>query len=176
MKNGLVSLISDSTTPNMVRATALTLLRNYPSPSSLATLQKTMFDVDPLIRLTTLNALQILPPNERFTLAKHMLNDPVKAVRIEAAHTLLDIADARLSGFDRNMLNDGINEYLQAQIYNADHPAANLNMGAVYAIQGRFSEAESAYQRAINIEPGYVFAYINLADLYRQQGKEEKGN
>jgi tetratricopeptide (TPR) repeat protein len=174
-QDGLVALVSDSTTPNIVRATALTLLRNYPSPASVETLQKTMFDVDPLIRLTTLNALQILPPNERFTVAKHMLRDPVKAVRIEAAHTLLDIADARLSGSDRNMLNEGINEYLQAQIYNADHPAANLNMGAVYVNQGKFSAAESAYQRAIDIEPGYVFAYVNLADLYRQQGKEEEG-
>ncbi len=39
-------------------------------------------------------------------------------------------------------------------------------LGVLDRLQGRFTEAEKAYRRAIELEPGYAPAYYNLAVLY----------
>ncbi len=39
-------------------------------------------------------------------------------------------------------------------------------LGVLDRQQGRFAEAEQAYRRAIEVEPGYAAAYYNLAVLY----------
>ena len=39
-------------------------------------------------------------------------------------------------------------------------------LGVLHGRHGRFAEAEAAYQRAIEVEPGFAAAYYNLAILY----------
>ena len=39
-------------------------------------------------------------------------------------------------------------------------------LGVLHRQQGRFADAEQAYQRAIELEPGYALPYYNLAMLY----------
>ena len=39
-------------------------------------------------------------------------------------------------------------------------------LGVLHAQQGRFVEAEEAYQRAIKVEPGFAAAYYNLGIIY----------
>ena len=41
--------------------------------------------------------------------------------------------------------------------------------------QGRPDEAIALYQRALTRDPRFVGAYINLADVYRVQGRESEG-
>ena len=41
--------------------------------------------------------------------------------------------------------------------------------------QGRPEEAIAAYERALSLDPRFVGAYVNLADAYRQQGREADG-
>ena len=44
-------------------------------------------------------------------------------------------------------------------------------IGAYYAEQRRFPEAEQAYLATIETDPKYYDAYSNLGDIYREQGK-----
>jgi len=44
-------------------------------------------------------------------------------------------------------------------------------IGAYYAEQRRFSEAERAYLATLEIDPKYYDAHTNLGDVYREQGK-----
>ncbi len=39
-------------------------------------------------------------------------------------------------------------------------------LGVLHSQQGRFAEAEAAYQRAIEVEPGFAAAYYNLGIVY----------
>jgi Flp pilus assembly protein TadD len=66
-----------------------------------------------------------------------------------------------------------VEEYRAAQGFNADRAEAWLNLGALEARLGRFDRAEAAYERAIQLQPAFMPAYVNLADLYRGQGREE---
>jgi tetratricopeptide (TPR) repeat protein len=43
------------------------------------------------------------------------------------------------------------------------------------ARQGRPEEAIAAFERALARDPRYAGAYINLADAYRQQGRDAEG-
>ena len=50
-------------------------------------------------------------------------------------------------------------------------PFLHNYIGAYYAEQRRFPEAERAYLAAINIDAKYYDSHSNLADIYREQGK-----
>jgi Flp pilus assembly protein TadD len=161
--------------PPMVKATALSLLRVYPDPSARELIQTNLYDKDPLIRLAALTALENFSLDERFLLAKNLLEDPVKSVRTQAAYLLSEVAQADMTAFDRAALNKALAEYTEAQLFNADQPSALVNLGVLYTRQEKFTEAELAYRKAIEKAPAFVYAYVNLSDLYRQQGKDQSG-
>jgi tetratricopeptide (TPR) repeat protein len=66
-------------------------------------------------------------------------------------------------------------EYMGYLKLNADWPAENVNLGNLYLRQGNIKAAISAYQRALALDPRFVGAYVNLADAYRQQGRDDEG-
>jgi Tfp pilus assembly protein PilF len=66
-------------------------------------------------------------------------------------------------------------EYLDYLKLNADWPAENVNLGNLYLRQHNVDAAITAYERAIALDPRFVGAYVNLADAYRQQGRDDEG-
>jgi tetratricopeptide (TPR) repeat protein len=50
-------------------------------------------------------------------------------------------------------------------------PFLHNYIGAYYADQHKFAEAEQAYLATIKIDPKYYDAHSNLGDIYREQGK-----
>ena len=66
----------------------------------------------------------------------------------------------------------GAAEYESAQLYNADRPEALASIGNFYARQGRFDEAHTQLQAAIDLDPEFVPAYVNLADVLRARGRD----
>jgi Flp pilus assembly protein TadD len=113
-----------------------------------------------------------LPANLQFRLAGHLLDDPVRAVRIEAGRLLAAAPDTALGAAERARLSDAIDEYIDSQLLNADRPQAQVNLGNLYTRMGRVAEAEAAYRQALALDERFVPAYVNLADLYRQTGRE----
>jgi tetratricopeptide (TPR) repeat protein len=70
-------------------------------------------------------------------------------------------------------LEQVIAEYRQAQGFNNDRAEAHVNLGALDARLGRLAAAEAAYRTAVRLQPAFIPAYLNLADLYRQRGRED---
>src|SRR5207344_3389918 len=66
-------------------------------------------------------------------------------------------------------------EFIAAQRLNADRPEARSALGNFLARRGLRAEAETEYKAALRLSPPYAPAAINLADLYRQMGRDGDG-
>lgn len=171
----LINIINDDLIPNMVKATALSILARYPEEQTTRILKDALFDKDPLIRMTAVSSLNFLDINNRFVLAKHLLQDSVKAVRLRATNTLSETPRNMMTNFDIAVFETALSEYVETQLFNADRPSAYVDLGVVNLNRGNPRDAEEAYKKAIALEPAYAYSYINLADLYRQQGRDVEG-
>jgi len=171
----LIEIIQNDSLSNLVKATALSVLGQYPVDGTIEIFQDALSNKDPLIRMTAVSSLDFLPVQNRFELAKHLLQDPVKSVRLRAIYTLSQTPRNIMTNFDIAILETAISEYVESQLFNADRPSAYVDLGVVYLNQGNQREAEEAYRKAIEVEPAYAYSYINLADLYRQQGRDVEG-
>ncbi|MBP7981741.1 MAG: ammonia-forming cytochrome c nitrite reductase subunit c552 [Arenimonas sp.] len=157
--------------PGIARAGALELLAGYPTPMSAFAAEKALSDADPLVRRAAVSALQNLPPERRLPLLAPLLNDPVRTVRMEAASALADGMQGADAEQQRAFVK-AAGEFEAAQRFNADTPEARSALGSFYARQGRLAEGEARLQSALKLEPRFVPAYVNLADLYRVMGRD----
>jgi Tfp pilus assembly protein PilF len=171
----LINLAGDSSLAPMIRATAIHLFRNYNDPSILKSLPEFLNDPDPLIRFSSVNTLNIADENTLVEFVMPRLTDSVYMIRALAARLLTTLPPEYFTRITRKMQDKAINEYIQTQMINADHPSAHLNMGVMYLNMGEYANAEASYKKAIEIEPLMTVAYINLADLYRMLGREAEG-
>jgi tetratricopeptide (TPR) repeat protein len=80
-----------------------------------------------------------------------------------------------LSREQQKAVQQEINEYLSAQQYNADRPEGRTNLGSFYMTLNSPDKAEGYFKAAIDLGPALAQAYVNLADLYRVQQREQDG-
>jgi tetratricopeptide (TPR) repeat protein len=162
----------NTSTPSIARATALEEIGPYLSASTVAAVEAGLSDQDPLVRASAIAPLDYAPPEIRVPYAFPLLSDPIRAVRIEAARVLAPIPAGDLTESQRQLLEAGIREYVDAQMAMAERPEAQVNLGILYASMGDAERAIAAYRTALEIDPAYVPGYVNLADVYRSQGNE----
>jgi tetratricopeptide (TPR) repeat protein len=163
-------LAKDQLTPVLVRATALSLLRNYPDRATTDLLISSLDDTESLIRYTAIRGLQNLAPSARLEHLAPKLYDQVKAVRIEAAAALAAIPESQIRADDREALKSGLAEYRQAMRYNADFAPQRYNLGNLAAALGNDTEARSYYEQAIAIDDQFYPAKVNLAMSLNRNG------
>jgi predicted CXXCH cytochrome family protein len=169
----LAALVRDVNAPDIARASALAAMSSYISRASFDTLQLGLDDANPMLRVAALEVVQRLPAAMRVPLAFPLLDDPVRAVRIQAAVDLAGIPPGELSDPRHKLLEQATAEYVRAQQVNAERPEAQTNLGNLYAAQKQTTKAVGAYNTAIGLGPSYIPAYVNLADLYRSLGDEK---
>ncbi|MBT7952668.1 MAG: tetratricopeptide repeat protein [Gammaproteobacteria bacterium] len=173
-KELLLTLAENNQQPMIARATAMNLLQNYLDPTTLKTVRNGLSSKEPMIQISALNALDVLPSEERFQLAGSLLNDPIKSVRIQAASKLASVSRSGLDDKQTLQLETAIAEYITVQKGNSDRAFAHVNLGNLYIDLTRYDDAEHAYKKAIELERSFVPAFVNLADLYRLQNSEQK--
>lgn len=171
----LRNVAADPEEPGIVRATALVLAGAQPSRATLDALRKAAGDPDPMVRLGAVAGLAGMPPQARPGVALPLLEDSIRAVRLEAARVLSPVPAAGLTESQRRLLRAASDEYEAALAVHADDPAQRMNLGVFRAERGLASEAESAYREALALDPTFAPAYVNLVDLYRATGRERDG-
>ena len=171
----LIRLAQDPRQPAIVRATAVSLLDNYPGGSVAEALGELVRDPSPLVRAAAVEALGSLPPHQRELLLQASLEDPVRLVRTLAGRWLAGPAPAGLSRWQHRLRASAAREYQEVQRLHADHPGGRTNLGDLYRDQRDFERAEASYRQAIALEPAFIPAYLNLADLYRETDREGEG-
>jgi predicted CXXCH cytochrome family protein len=172
---GLAALVLDTGKPGIVRATALSLLPSFAAnagPDQIRAYMSGIWDPDPLLRVAALEALAPYPPEQRARVAAPLLSDKVLAVRIAAARALAAAPEGALSPEQQKARQRASAELLASEAASAERPEAALSIGAFEADRGNFAAAEAAYQRALALDPTFVPAMVNLADLYRAEGRD----
>jgi len=168
------SWIGSEAIPAITRATLLGEFAPYLSTSSLNLVVSALYDEDPLIRLSAVRTLADTGPGIRQQLLFSMLDDPVRAVRLEATRLLTDVPASLLTQQQEEKLSKAFKDYEASLKVNADRPEALSQLGVFYAEQGRKDEAETSYQRAISLDKHFSGAYINLADLFAAGEQETR--
>lgn len=103
-----------------------------------------------------------------------LLHDPVRSVRLEAAATLAALPPGSLGSSEAASLDVVLEEYVTSERFNADRPESLVNLGSVLGARGDLEGAQRAFEAAQRRDPGFLPAYVNLADVYRAAGQEQK--
>jgi predicted CXXCH cytochrome family protein len=173
-RRALLALVDDKAQPAIVRASALTRLERWLTAGTLPAATNALNDPDPIVRLAAVEVLSGTPVDTRLQYLPRMLKDPVLAVRVEAARSLAGPAESGLREADRAAFERALAEFIAVQTYNADRPEGRVSLGNVYALRGDAEEAIAQYRKAIELDPTFVEAYANLADLHRARGAESE--
>ncbi len=156
----LSRLLNDPQQPGIVRATALGLL------GDTGAFEKGARDEDPLVRAAAAAGLAGRPGAAK--VLAPLLSDPVRAVRVEAARSLVGVPDALP---DPAAFEKALAEFRARQEEMLDRPEAHLNLGALYEDEGDARRAEAEYREAIAILPQFWPARANLAGLLNLRGR-----
>jgi tetratricopeptide (TPR) repeat protein len=173
-QGALIRIAEDRAQPALVRATALQRLGRYLGPSTLPTVRNALNDPDPSVRAAAVGAAAGADAPMRVQLLARLLDDPVRLVRMDAAHALAGETEARLSAEDRKRFERALDEYVAAQRFNADRPEGQTALGNLHAARGRDAEAAAAYRKAIELDPTFVQAALDIADLQRATAREDE--
>jgi tetratricopeptide (TPR) repeat protein len=167
----LVAVIADREAAPIARATAFEFAGRFASESSVQAARAALFDADPLVRRGGIAALAVLPPQDRLASLAPLLADPVRTVRLDAADSLADALEG--AGVEQRAAFDRVAaEIASMHRLNADRPESRVAFGNFQARRGRFADAKASFEAALALDPQFVPAYANLADLYRAQGSE----
>ncbi len=168
----LLELAADASVPAIIRSTVAGRLQLGDGPDARALFSKLTGSPEPLLRLGAANGLQNSDPALAVAFAPALLKDPLRAVRISAAQALAGIDPALLPTGSNPLVQNSITEYITAQELNNERPESHVNIGNLRRMQGRFEFAEPAKRQAMALNPSFVPAYANLADLYREWKRE----
>ncbi len=168
----LMKVVEDSSQSALARASAIVRLGHFLSPKTLSAVTQGLKDPDVKVRVAAVAALSDVAVEDRLTLLPPLLTDEAHLVRMEAARALAGEAERALKPEGRRSFETALAEYVAAQMFNAERPEAQVNLGALYMARGQFGEAEVALTKAIELDATFLPAPITLAELYRARGEE----
>jgi predicted CXXCH cytochrome family protein len=171
----LAAVASDANAPTFARASALAELNSRVSPANINLARTGLSDPDPMVRIGALDMLDGLPAQQVWPIVAPLLSDASRGVRIRAVSLLATVPAASQPAADRDPFDRATAEFIAAQRQNADRPEARSALGSFMAHRGQTADAEIEYKAALRLSAQYVPAAINLADLYRQTGREAEG-
>ncbi len=169
----LLDLLRDANQPPIVRATGLDLATPLLDRELFAAAVAGLDDDDALVRRAALSNLRVLPAEHRWQYGAEALADPIKSVRMQAVASLAEgrpqITDPQLTQrFDK-----ALEEYVATQRLMFDRAGGYFSLGLVYADLGRVDEALQMYGKAVQLEPWFLPAITNLAELHRANGRAD---
>ena len=170
----LRKLVLDRKQAGIVRGSAIAQLGRIGGADVVADVKAAASDPDPLVRLGAAEAAGALPPDVRLDAAGKLLGDDTRAVRVAAATALgstpsLDLLGDQRKDFDAAVAD--LRAYVEA---NADTAEAQNNYGTFLFGQRRAEDAEKAFRQAIELDPTLAGPHLNLAELYRATGQNDK--
>jgi Flp pilus assembly protein TadD len=168
---GLLTVIRDLTQPAIARASAFARLNASRDQQTFSSLVDGLYDDNEMVRQAAVEAVARIAPNMSSQALPPLLADPIRGVRMATARALAGASENKLKPEQRAAFKQALDEYIAAQLFNADRPESLTNLGALYSEHGDASQAEAYFRQALALDP-YTPAVVNLAGLYQDQGQE----
>jgi len=168
----LAGVAGDTAQPAIVRASALARLAGS-GQFTRDFAQRMSRDASSLVRLATVQLADEMPAETRAAVLEPLLSDETRAVRIEAARSLAGGQD-RLPQELLPRWEAASQEYIATLQYNADRPESRVALGGFRAALGQADDAQAQFNAAVQLDPEFVPAYVNAADVLRAQGRDQE--
>jgi len=172
--DALRRLVADREQSELVRGSAVAEMGRIGGAEAAIDIRDAATALDPLVRLGAAEAALDLPPALRREAIGDLLADTTRAVRFAAVRALASTPSLELLGDQRaafEAATEDLRAYVQA---NADMAETQNTYGMFLLDQRRMDESETTLRRAISLDPSFAGAHINLAELYRLAGKNDK--
>jgi len=157
----------------IIRASALSKMASVSNTNTIIAIARAVKNPDENIRLGAIEGAQTMRGAEKWRVLSPLLSDKVLAVRISTAFSLTSMwQDLTIN--QRTQLTPALNEYLTSQKFNSDRSFAHSNIGIVAAYQGDFKHAIATFTEGIRIEANFAQTYLNLSQVYYQQGQHQE--
>jgi predicted CXXCH cytochrome family protein len=172
----LMQLALDGNQPGMARATAFSELDSPMNQQSMMLFQQGLNDTDPMVRLGALTAMESVPVRQRI-LAFPLVWDELRMLRIEAARLMAAYPRDQFKPEQIEVLDKVLQEYVRSQEFSAERPESQLNLAGLYTDMKQYDKAEAAFRQSLKLQPQFIPAYVNFAQMLSTRGREqEAGN
>ncbi|UUY06783.1 tetratricopeptide repeat protein [Pseudomonas sp. J452] len=159
--------------PAIRRATLLAEVANYPGQPLFQAAINDLRHTAPQVREAAVSAVAALQP-QRVDILGPLLDDPVRAVRINAGFQLLGLSPPQLGPY-AEAWRKAIGEYEQVQASLAERAESHLNLAMLYQADGRSGLVEPALRTALKRDPDFLPARIALAQWLENNAQVEQG-
>lgn len=169
----LRELVNNDQYPTIIRARGLQELTRY-FPDSVASIAESYYtNQDPMLRFSAIHSIaQVTTGN--IPVLTRALNDPTKAIRIEASRIIQQTGADLLPSNYRELYQKTLAEYRETLEYTADFPTGRLNLAGYLYAEGQVAEAEKAYRKALEMDSELDFVNLNLAYIYNQTNRKDE--
>jgi Flp pilus assembly protein TadD len=145
------------------------------STASAPVIAAAVADPDALVRMAAPRALSASATPSTAQAALSLLRDPIRVVRTETARVVAGMPSQTMSPEQRSAFAAAYDELVAAELTNEERPEAHLNLGLLHTRLAQPTEAETEYRTALRLDPDFVPALLNLADLDRMRGIDAQG-
>ena len=170
----LLKLLSDTSVPDIIHATAANYLGNIVTDKSTTSLLNCLKDKDAQVRYEALKSLLNHPVDHWLQGVLPMLSDKVKAVRIAAASLIQRIPETDVSQEFKSAYAQAKGELEVYLLNQADFAHGNILIGDYYHTNNNLLEAERFYKRALKKDSLASLARLSLATVYSAQHKNNE--
>lgn len=170
----LQALAMDEALPDIVRATAVSLMSRSLSRQSAQLLQIIAQGDNALLHLGLAQSLDQIPQQVRLELAIPLLYEDERVTASLAASAM---AGAPMDAYPAEVgqrYATALTDYAASAEFNSDRPESLVNLAGLRGREGDVAAAERLLKQAVKLAPYYTPAVINLADLYRSTGREQE--
>ncbi len=171
--DALLGVAKDGGQSAIARASALVRLNGEESAAVIAAAVDLTRADDPMIRAAAAEVLGTADPAAKAQALAPLLRDATRLVRMQAARSLAGAGEAALRPSDLGAFEKALDEYVAGQMFTAERPESRANLGALFFARGRTDRAQAEFAKALELDPTFAPAAIQLAEIARRRGDEK---
>ena len=168
--NDLLTLVNDTTYPEIARASAVKGMTNYYDANTINEMLRFLKDDSPLVKGATLDALGTINTADYVNYFLPLLKDEKRAVRVKAFFAIGSLDENKVPKDYKEVYKKVKIEFETSLSVTSDFVGGRVKKGDYYLKKGNLAETIKAYESALKIDNINNIVRTNLANLYYRNG------